>query len=279
MKKIILSLLGMGLLISANSYATTVSNLKFDFRADQPIFFEPALSYFDSSGEYVLDVWAREALEGVPAGYALNYQARETIAISPFQLTGGIGAGGGSWGPTQPKPALLAHNELLNFRLTDLDPTNGFFGGNALSLISDIKLITSRQSIETDRLIFALYEDPSIGNLPPRVAPLIDTEIYDRGLNYLIDYGDLFASTPGDGSQEFSFLGIENPLQYAQEMYAQEMAASYGSITFAITTPYSGIGIQSLEFGVPVANEVPIPAAAWLFGSALAGLGVLRKKK
>ena len=28
-----------------------------------------------------------------------------------------------------------------------------------------------------------------------------------------------------------------------------------------------------------VSSEVPVPAAAWLFGSALAGLGVLRKKK
>jgi hypothetical protein len=26
-------------------------------------------------------------------------------------------------------------------------------------------------------------------------------------------------------------------------------------------------------------NAVPIPAAIWLFGSALAGLGVLRRKK
>jgi len=38
---------------------------------------------------------------------------------------------------------------------------------------------------------------------------------------------------------------------------------------------------SDFEAGVPdniVVNTVPIPAAAWLFGSALAGLGWLRRK-
>ena len=37
-------------------------------------------------------------------------------------------------------------------------------------------------------------------------------------------------------------------------------------------------GISSFTY-VPSANEVPVPAAAWLFGSALAGLSVVRRKK
>jgi len=40
--------------------------------------------------------------------------------------------------------------------------------------------------------------------------------------------------------------------------------------------PLDGVGIVGSDF---VASAVPVPAAAWLFGSALLGLGVVRRKK
>lgn len=264
----------MGLLISANSYATTVSNIKFDFRVDEPNFSTLALSYFDSSGEYVLDVWAREAITPMPTEMMLQEQSIHTINIRPRQLLMGIGAAGGQFNELTDRPWLLGPFELLNFRLTDLDATNGFFGGNALSLMSDIKLKSSAGPMMYGPMYLALYEDPSIGNLPPRDAPLIDTEIYEMGLNYLESASLLMPA----GDVWF----LENGENHHQGVL--EMAASYGSLTFAISMldafgPES-IGIESLEFGlVPVGNEVPIPAAAWLFGSALAGLIAVRRRK
>jgi hypothetical protein len=280
MKKIILSLLGMGLLISANSYATTVSNLKFDFRADQPIFFEPALSYFDSSGEYVLDVWAREAIEPMPVDMMLMEQRNYTTNIRPLQLLGGIGAGGGQMNGFDGTPGhLLGSFELLNFRIMDLDPTNGFFGNNALSLISDIKLTPTATTFNENNTVFLVNNDP-FDSLPPspRTEPYVDQRIWENGLGYGYDHHDgstTLVKRYEDGRTVFSkeYLGQDGD-------FIAMVAEDFGVYTFSVAVRVGGaMGIESLEFGVPVANEVPIPAAAWLFGSALAGLSVVRRRK
>ena len=45
--------------------------------------------------------------------------------------------------------------------------------------------------------------------------------------------------------------------------------------TFVIGTQ---TGSLTLDYGFRITTVVPIPAAAWLFGSALVGLGIIRKK-
>ena len=39
------------------------------------------------------------------------------------------------------------------------------------------------------------------------------------------------------------------------------------------------IGFGSCSFEATFTNEVPLPAAAWLFGSALLGLGAIKRKR
>jgi hypothetical protein len=46
----------------------------------------------------------------------------------------------------------------------------------------------------------------------------------------------------------------------------------------SLTIAYSGLSAGGFYFDNVVVNAVPIPAAVWLFGSALAGLGWIRRK-
>lgn len=57
----------------------------------------------------------------------------------------------------------------------------------------------------------------------------------------------------------------------------EDFAIAKGSFEWYIKTP-EGISYSSAN-NVAYASEVPVPAAAWLFGSALVGLAGLRRKK
>ena len=80
-----------------------------------------------------------------------------------------------------------------------------------------------------------------------------------------------------------SMIGVGSvvPLFYVQADPSPGASLIDNVITSQIGT--MGTPFQSAAFlssdGTFTANAVPIPAAAWLFGSALAGLGVARRKK
>lgn len=49
---------------------------------------------------------------------------------------------------------------------------------------------------------------------------------------------------------------------------------------FEITTSGAAAGLSNFRtYGVPAPNPVPVPAAVWLFGSALAGMGLFKRRK
>lgn len=49
-----------------------------------------------------------------------------------------------------------------------------------------------------------------------------------------------------------------------------------GEYNFGIEVSQGGWGVENVRMDVQV---VPVPAAVWLFGSALAGLGWMRRKR
>ena len=60
----------------------------------------------------------------------------------------------------------------------------------------------------------------------------------------------------------------------------QTLTGATNAQVIDITSPFStvnGVGIEGSNF--VATSAVPVPAAAWLFGSALLGLGVVRRKK
>jgi hypothetical protein len=110
------------------------------------------------------------------------------------------------------------------------------------------------------------------------VLALIDIERTDGGAFAIYSF-DLVLETDNDG-----YTGISGVL-------AGGGAASLGvpvgtgdwlnleSVRFRAEGNQFGFGFASVEVDNIAINAVPIPAAVWLFGSALAGLGWLRRRQ
>ena len=65
-------------------------------------------------------------------------------------------------------------------------------------------------------------------------------------------------------------------------VWAENLTNAGGTVNIgsgSVTNVYTQTYTDTVVAGSIVASAVPIPAAAWLFGSALAGLGWLRRRK
>lgn len=104
-----------------------------------------------------------------------------------------------------------------------------------------------------------------------------------NGNSYDYKYYDLYSSgnTLGNASDFLStLLTSSNPISFYLYNYAYSWDDSstkydylyaYGTFTNFFVSPVGGVGASP--------SAVPVPAAVWLFGSALMGLAGLRKKK
>lgn len=84
--------------------------------------------------------------------------------------------------------------------------------------------------------------------------------------SYALGYGAFFGTLAGGGTVELAFadIGTGNWLNLTRLSYLDDFAYSYD---------------KYVHMDNIVVSAVPIPAAVWLFGSALAGLGWLRRKQ
>jgi hypothetical protein len=97
------------------------------------------------------------------------------------------------------------------------------------------------------------------------------------------DYDILFDLPPPGGDR----FGAGETLIYNISGIGSLTASSFNFISENDTTtgPYvaaskfQSTGVDGLQSDWVAANVVPVPAAVWLFGSALAGLGFMRRKK
>jgi hypothetical protein len=98
-----------------------------------------------------------------------------------------------------------------------------------------------------------------------------------------VSLADDFATATTD------LLGLGTP--YTGPLFAHDLTldpgnASWGGLVFSSgwAIPGGGLGGNmssgySQEWYYAVASQVPVPAAAWLFGSALLGLGAIKRKR
>ncbi len=77
-----------------------------------------------------------------------------------------------------------------------------------------------------------------------------------------------------------AFLGLPSASDGAVVIASIDVSDPANSITFSTSAWNPSFAIQSDEDWVLTASPIPVPAAAWLFGSALVGLvGIGRKRK
>jgi len=74
------------------------------------------------------------------------------------------------------------------------------------------------------------------------------------------------------------WLSIVNNTAGASDDWLWELSGASGQLAFR-TTPTDSWNTVGGALAFQLDGEVPIPAAAWLFGSALLGLGALKRKK
>ncbi|MGJ0429008.1 VPLPA-CTERM sorting domain-containing protein [Methylobacter sp.] len=107
-------------------------------------------------------------------------------------------------------------------------------------------------------------------------------DIVDLGADNLFGGGDdttLFSNQYSDGNTAWGFY-TNNGLAPIITL-GNTLRFSYISIAAAGGNPAIGNFLDAADFGVGVndPSPVPVPAAVWLFGSALAGLGVFGKRR
>ena len=108
-------------------------------------------------------------------------------------------------------------------------------------------------TISRDGGSFTLVQVPGTGvDFPTRGQ----TRIYDTADNLLV-------TTTVTGSAAGTFFGWESP-------------GGIGKVYINNTPNTDYVQFDNLGFG---AAPVPIPAAVWLFGSALAGMGIIGRRK
>lgn len=99
--------------------------------------------------------------------------------------------------------------------------------------------------------------------------------------DYAIGHGSVFASNTFTGSGMDAFIGTGNlaaldVVLLAGLTYLQHENVTNPNVFFNLSTDFGGGVTVSVDYDY---SPVPIPAAIWLFGSALAGLGFVRHKK
>lgn len=139
-------------------------------------------------------------------------------------------------------------------------------------------------SIEEDRY-FSLQgslEATFSGSGFPRGGAYFDLGGVGNDFNFSLDYGRSSASN--DFEQDMFVSGLLNAGSYSLTISSSADADFFGSSQFGTE---ASLGSYDFEFILgdtypvvgPNVGEVPVPAAAWLFGSALLGLvGVSRKR-
>jgi hypothetical protein len=104
-----------------------------------------------------------------------------------------------------------------------------------------------------------------------------DEDVFDLSL-------DVSRSNGSQSGDTFTVTGLLDGLVVDSQMITLAAINTWSSITLVGTfdevqwggagTGFHPYGVDNIQF-----SAVPIPAAAWLFGSALAGLGWLRRKQ
>ena len=87
----------------------------------------------------------------------------------------------------------------------------------------------------------------------------------------------------GSSDQYFTMTGITSTFNILRLEYIAPLTASGGVINLQLGEPQFGsLESDSIDFryiSAGTVSAVPVPAAVWLFGSALAGLGWMRRKQ
>jgi len=108
---------------------------------------------------------------------------------------------------------------------------------------------------------------------------LIDLKRDDDGI--FAFYGADVMWNAGSGFGELSISGVKVGGGFAEGPVGSVDWLNLESVSFSVLSHCGACGADFLELYIDNVSvqAVPVPAAAWLFGSALAGLGWLRRKQ
>ena len=132
-----------------------------------------------------------------------------------------------------------------------------------------------------------VYAGSAAGTVTPNGSNL---NTYLNNLaNYIttVQAGGFFANgLAGDFDEEPNVLGTQiiasgltGSVFWQQSGPSRGAAPTQGEVTITAPLGLEGVNLTGTQFTVEAAGTViPVPAAAWLFGSALVGLGVVRRK-
>ena len=158
--------------------------------------------------------------------------------------------------------------ETLNIQIQVINPNSGFrMTGFEVAEIGDYRLIGGASTVSAEGRLQVVSNTTNCGGFFPVCT---DSALFDAGP--LTTVGSLtewsagtaidLADTAGWGFDSDVTLQIQNDL-FATSVVNGELAF--------IQKKAQGVGLI-------VVSEIPLPAAGWLFGSALLGLTALRKK-
>ncbi len=96
--------------------------------------------------------------------------------------------------------------------------------------------------------------------------------------NSILDNVSFTDATPGGGTE--SFLNVQSSVYWYGEEYAPNTFYAWAFYTNlgAQDDRYKDLSHYSWAVRAGDVSSVPVPAAAWLFGSALMGLGLVKRK-
>ena len=156
--------------------------------------------------------------------------------------------------------------------------TNPRFRSQRANSFSEFEItFTLTEAANFDLIGSLFYDQATLGN-PYGGAVFSLTRSHYNAPGFSLQLGN--ANSRSDFNQAIQLSGVLDPGNYRLEVYARSNASTYGyganTLTASAGYDFSFTLNQSLQ-NTP---QVPVPAAAWLFGSAILGLfGMQRYKK
>lgn len=178
------------------------------------------------------------------------------------------GTGSGAWMPTVEVDGYVFTSDLAALAVWQRDSPYRPLGGDAGTSLFEYFAGGTTTLARADGALFNIH-----------AIDLAPYWLYGGGLDSYV-VGVDFIGTKADGSEVSDSLPMQAVTQVAPELQTVVFSSAFTGLTSLRFTQYVAPGVyEAYQFNNLVVSSVPVPAAAWLFASAIGVFGYVSSRR